>query len=264
MRKFIKRKYYQSKSLLRIYKVTYWLLVNQLYKHNLLSVYDIPVVINNFNRLTFPSKLIEFLERCGFTNIVILDNNSTYPPLLEFYRNCSHKVIRELKNHGHLAFWKCGLYRKYKWNYFVYSDPDVMPIDECPKDFIKYFKEILDENYKLDKIGFGIKIDDLPDSFCIKDRVIEYEKRYWEKEVKPNLYEAPIDTTFALYKPFSNLLRGEIYTLSAFRTNFPFLIRHLPWYVDSNKFSEEELFYMRTCNSSSTIGKQFNGVEKIY
>jgi hypothetical protein len=228
--------------------------LNVAYGLNFYKVKNIPVIINNFNRLAYPLQLIKSLEQKGYRNIVILDNNSNYPPLLKFYDECKYIVVRERINHGHLAFWKSGLYKNYQWNYFVYTDSDVVPVTECPEDFLQTFKSVLDNNYNLDKVGFGIRIDDLPDSFSLKEKVIAYEKKYWDKPVKPNMYDAPIDTTFALYKPLSGLKSGEVYTLSALRMGPPFLIHHLPWYVDSNNMSEEETYYLSTSNKSSSIG----------
>lgn len=248
----------------RALKSIYWFVINIGYRGNFFSVNEIPIIINNFNRLAYLQDLLRFLNQYGFTNIIIIDNNSTYVPLMEFYKDCPYKVYRLQKNYGHLAFWHSNLYYKYRWNYFVYTDPDVLPIDQCPKDFLKYFKTILDKNYRIDKVGFGIKIDDLPDSFTFKEKVVSYELGYWKKEVKPNIFEAPIDTTFALYKPLSNLKAGHIFTLSANRTGFPYLIRHLPWYIDSGNLSEEERYYMQTSNSSSTIGSQARGDVSVY
>ena len=264
MKEFLKEKYRKVRSATRVFKFVYWMLLNLGYKLKFLSIYDIPVVINNFNRLTYPLQLLEFLESCGFTNIIILDNHSTYPPLIKFYEQCKHTVIRSRKNYGHLAFWKSGLFHRYKWNYFVYTDSDVVPVQDCPKDFLEYFKLILDKNLRLDKVGFGIRIDDLPDSFSLKDKVVEYEMRYWQKEVKPNLFDAPIDTTFALYRPLSQMKAGEVYTLPAYRFGFPFLVRHLPWYVDSANLSDEEAYYIQTCNESSSTGQHQLGNKIVY
>jgi hypothetical protein len=260
----LKKLYYTFKAQYRVSKFIYWSILRLGYKLNFFSIYNIPIIINNFNRLTFPLQLITFLEACGFTQIIVLDNNSTYPPLLDFYKNCKHTVIRNSINYGYLALWKSGLYRKYKWNYFVYSDSDVVPINECPQNFIELFKKNLDASYRLDKIGFGIKIDDLPDQFSLKRKVIDYEKIYWQKEIAPNLYEAKIDTTFALYKPLSNLKHGEASTLAANRFGFPYLVRHLPWYSDSNNLSEEENYYLKTSNSSSSLGMQIREEGVIY
>ena len=256
--------YRQIRPDFRLLTLTYGWILNRGYKWGLLTIYNIPVIINNFNRLTFPKQLIEYLKKCGLTNIIILDNNSTYPLLLKYYESCECPVIRENVNHGHLALWKSGYYQKYKWNYFVYTDSDVVPIQECPLNFIEYLKTLLDHDVTLEKVGLGIKIDDLPDSFSFKERVVNYERRYWLHEVKPGLYDAPIDTTFALYRPFSNMKSGQVYTLKALRTGFPYLIAHLPWYVDSRNMSAEEKYYQRTCNNSSSIGQHQNGRQGVY
>ena len=52
----------------------------------------IPIIINNRNRYTFLLQLIEALELRGYTNIHILDNDSDYPPLLEYYARTKHSV----------------------------------------------------------------------------------------------------------------------------------------------------------------------------
>jgi len=264
MIEFLKSNYHKVRSTARVVKRLYWFILNLAYRTRIISVAEIPIVINNFNRLTFPLQLIRFLERCGLRKIVILDNNSTYPPLLEFYEKCPYLVVRSEENYGHLAFWKSGLYHRFKWNYFVYTDADVVPVDDCPKDFMVHFKSVLDANPRLDKIGFGIKIDDLPDSFSLKKKVVDYESKYWRKQVKPNLFDAPIDTTFALYRPLSHLKSGEVYTLPAYRFGYPYVVRHLPWYEDSLNRTDEEMFYIQNSNTSSSIAQHQLGGESVY
>ncbi|HWA33283.1 MAG TPA: hypothetical protein VG737_04090, partial [Cyclobacteriaceae bacterium] len=82
----------------RFLKGLYRKFVDRKYRTGQRNAYDIPIIINNFNRLTFPVLLIQFLEKCGYNKIVILDNYSTYPPLLEYYRTCPHEVIRSKRN----------------------------------------------------------------------------------------------------------------------------------------------------------------------
>ena len=40
---------------------------------------DIPIIINNYNRLEMLTKLIHGLENKGYHNLYIIDNQSTYP-----------------------------------------------------------------------------------------------------------------------------------------------------------------------------------------
>ena len=46
---------------------------------------SLPVVINSFNQYTYLKNLLGKLESDGFRNFMIVDNNSTYAPLLAYY-----------------------------------------------------------------------------------------------------------------------------------------------------------------------------------
>ena len=98
--------------------------------------------------------------------------------------------------------WETEIYDRFKQNYYVYTDPDVQIDETCPADFMEYFVRILNTYPSCQKVGFGIRIDDLPDSYHNKSKVIEWETQFWRDEVKPGLYRASIDTTFALYRPY--------------------------------------------------------------
>ena len=59
-------------------------------------------------------------------------------------------------------------------------------------------------HFNICKVGFALRIDDLPQHYPLKEKVIKWEKQFWTKKVNKtdNIYYAEIDTTFALYKPF--------------------------------------------------------------
>ena len=106
----------------------------------------IPIIIISFNQLFYLKRLIDFLYSKDYKNIVVIDNNSTYKPLLQYFDAVEGKIkIHRLKqNHGHLVFWKVEeLFEKYSKGYYVVTDPDINPIPECPEDFLQYFKKIL-------------------------------------------------------------------------------------------------------------------------
>ncbi|MGE0770990.1 MAG: glycosyltransferase family 2 protein [Cyclobacteriaceae bacterium] len=253
-----------SYSISRAARRAYWFVINLLYRWKFLTVESIPIIINNFNRVTFLQQLILSLEQVGIRNIVIIDNHSDYPPLVQYYSSLDYPIIRLSQNLGHLALWRSGLYKKFKWNYFVYSDADVVPDELCPADFLQHFIEILRRNPRLEKVGFGIRIDDLPAHFQLREEVCNYEKRYWNQPVEDGLFDAPIDTTFALYKPFCDLRNGHAFTLRAYRTGTPYVLRHLPWYVDTANPGIEELHYIATSESSSTLSQQYKGKSRVY
>ena len=76
----------------------------------------IPIIIINFNQLFYLKQLIESLQKRDYNNIVIIDNLSTYQPLLDYYKTIETEVnIHRLKtNEGHLSFWEqSDLVKKY-------------------------------------------------------------------------------------------------------------------------------------------------------
>ena len=215
---------------------------------------EIPIIINNFNRLEYLQKLIDGLEKRNHKNIIILDNQSTYPPLLEFYQTTKYRVEFLDKNYGYRALWKSGMYQEFKNNFFVYSDSDMEIIEECPDNFMEYFRTVLLENKKCKKVGFSLKIDDLPDSYTLKKDVIDWETQFYKNKVNDQLFRAQLDTTFAMYRPFSFKHTASHIPLM-YRTAFPYQIKHLPWYVDSSNISNEEKYYMKTTHVKSWANK---------
>jgi hypothetical protein len=115
---------------------------------------------------------------------------------------------------------------------------------------LKNFKNILEKNIFYTKVGFSLLIDDLLDTNPNKKKVIAWESKYWNVKTKDGDFIADIDTTFALYKPLKFWNPSLFY--KAIRLNKPFLARHGGWYIDIENPTEEELFYTKTANSSSS------------
>ena len=212
---------------------------------------QIPVIINNYNRVSHLRALIERLEQAGYRNLYIIDNASTYPALLEYYQTIPYPVFRLDQNVGYLSFWKTGIYKQFRNQYFVYTDSDVVPVAECPDDFLSYFYHLLQKYPRASKVGFSLKTDDLPDHFSHKDKVLEWEQRFWDKPLPkdPTCYRAAIDTTFALYRP--NIKGGAYFHDFMIRTAGKYTARHLPWYADGSNLSEEDQYYIQSATTST-------------
>ncbi len=219
-----------------------------------------PVIINNFNRLEFLQQQIAWLEKSGSKNIYIIDNNSTYPPLLAFYKSTKHTVFKLNKNIGHLALWKTHVFKWFENSYYVYTDPDIVPIEKCPPNAIYHFKTILDKYPEIGKVGFGLKIDDIPEYYPLKEKVINWEKRFWTDSIEKEVYKAKIDTTFALYRPNT---KGD-WQLPALRTGGKYIARHLPWYVDYNNLSKEEQYLIQTASNVSSWNQELKKTNSRY
>ncbi|HEX2968724.1 MAG TPA: glycosyltransferase [Bacteroidales bacterium] len=205
---------------------------------------NIPIIINNFNRFDTLKRLISSLESRGYKNIVIIDNNSTNPKLSDFYKTCGYKIYRFERNLGSAALWESEVFKEYRRNYFVYTDPDMVPVDECPADFMRFFFDVLRKHKFAQKVGFSLKIDDLPDHYLHKQHVLDYEGQFYDYFIEEeSLYRAPVATTFALYRPRALKKHANNY-IEMYRTAYPYMALHLPWYQDSLNPDEDERYYL--------------------
>lgn len=227
--------------------------LNNFIRGPIIEINKFPVIINNYNRLDCLKKQINWLESINMNNIFIIDNNSSYPKLIAYYKSLKYPVFVLNKNIGFLALWKTVIFQLFKNDYYIYTDPDILPIEQCPKDVIYFFFSLLQKYPDVDKVGFGLKIDDLSSNHILKNQVFEWEKKYWEHEIEPSVFKAPIDTTFALYRP--GVKGGS--ELPAIRTGGKYIARHLTWYLDHEDISQEDLQYIESSNNSSSWGKTF-------
>ncbi len=201
-------------------------------------------LIITYNRLNLPVKMADFLFAHGI-DPVFVDNNSDYPPLLEYYEATRYEVIRMDKNYGYQVVWSQNVLNilGVTGNYIV-SDPD-LDLSGIPDDFLSVLEEGLRRYPQFDKCGFSLEINDLPPTeFC----PVGYEKQFWQYPLDNRYFRAAIDTTFALYKvPF--------HSFNAIRTNRPYTARHLPWYYfDFEDMPADEQYYFRTTSETHSMG----------
>jgi glycosyltransferase involved in cell wall biosynthesis len=203
------------------------------------------VVINNRNRLTTTKNMVDkLLQLNPDEQIIIIDNGSTYPPLLEWYKTINVEVHFE-KNEGHLALWTTQLYKNIG-EYFVYTDSDIILNDNFPLDWKEIMYNVhLEYGYK--KVALGIRIDDLPDHYRYKNQVIRNEGGWWLESVSENLYKADTDTTFAFMK---NFLDNCFPSLRITRPDM--ICRHHGWYLDLDNLDEEEQYYLDHLENTTT------------
>ncbi|MBW3520795.1 glycosyltransferase family 2 protein [Chryseobacterium sp. NKUCC03_KSP] len=246
----------------------YSILTDPLLKKQRKDPLSIPVIIINFNQLYYLEKLITFLLERKFENIIIIDNQSSYPPLLEYYKRIEDQTtIHYLdENLGHKVFYqKPELFDQYAKGYYFLTDADIVPNENLPENFPSKMLTILDTYFRATtKVGMALRIDDIPDSFPLKNEVLSWEQQFWQSELEPQVYKASIDTTFALYKP------GYFYEeqkdfIKGIRIAGSYTSMHGGWYKDMNNLTEEEEFYQRTANSSSSWNFDNRGkMNKIY
>ena len=195
---------------------------------------DIPIFINVRDRVTPLRELVAWLERAGHERIVLLDNDSAWPPLLEYLKETPHTVHRFGENLGSQSLWRAGMVPDER---FVFTDPDIVPIEDCPFDAVAHLASLLDEYPEHRKAGLGLYLDDLPRSLpCL-----EWERSLVSplRQVDNGVFDSMIDTTFALYEP------GSVFGLAALRTGHPYQARHVSWYVTPGRVSAEDRYYLK-------------------
>jgi hypothetical protein len=201
---------------------------------------QLPVVVICRDLVSDLMVLVAWLENTGHEKIILLDNASTYPPLLDYLRASSHDVVRLKENLGQRSPWLSGLVDRLSPNIpFVVTDPDVVPDPEAPVDSFEHLQERLLRHGAFDKAGFGLHVDDLPALYPYRAEVIAWEAPFWKQEIEPGVYAAHLDTTLALHRP-----RTPYKVTEALRTGAPHMARHLPWYRDPFHPDEETAYYL--------------------
>jgi hypothetical protein len=209
----------------------------------------IPIVVICRDRLAPLRQLLDWLNRAGYNRPILVDNASTFPPLVDFLESVDIEVVRMDSNVGHLVPWTPEVQARLDPHQpFVVTDCDVVPDDGCPADVVEHMAELLIDHAHIEKVGLGLRIDDLPDSYALKQQVIAWESRFWEGEVAPGVFEAEVDTTFALYRSPATPYR----TAPALRTGPPYVARHLTWYIDSANLTAEQQYYREHADPSVT------------
>lgn len=211
---------------------------------------DTPIVILNKNRLGPLKLLVNTLQSRNYHKIIIIDNNSTYEPLLEWYTEVkldvfTNKIVRDSNN----TFYELACIAKHPkfteiiQNYYVFTDPDVVPVEDTPDDFIDVMIEVCKEFPHMHKVGPNIKFDDFEPGSRNEYVATMSEKQYWQRRIphsKYELYQAPIDTGFAVYQPNSPPIFGD----NSIRMGGKYTARHIPFYYDINNLPEDELYYV--------------------
>jgi hypothetical protein len=218
---------------------------------------SIPIVIIAYNNLTFVESFVKQIRR--LTNkIIIVDNCSTYPKLLEYYETIQREIgdvieiRRKNRNYGHTVVWTQEMTSLPP--IFAVSDPDLLLNSDMPDNCLEQLLHI-SNIYKSRRVGLAL---DLSDHHKFIQRIhplsnktfYDGEIGYWKQRIESNAYElynAPIDTTFCLI----NTQYGD----GAIRVAGNFTCKHLPWYENYIKdhIPEEEMHHWKQNNISSTI-----------
>lgn len=189
--------------------------------------------IISFNRLTLLQNLAkELSKKC---DVVIVDNCSTYPPLLEWLDSCEYEVIYMDQNYGHQVCWVQNLIGDDR--YYIVTDHD-LDISGLPDDWLDVLMKGLELFPNVIKSGLSLEINDLPDN-AYANEAKRWESKFWHEQ-KNGYYLADIDTTLAVYdktRSFGKLPNNRFF--SAVRSDRPYTAKHIPWYLTSEKLAAD-------------------------
>lgn len=214
---------------------------------------NIPVIINNRDLLTWPKAMVEKISGYdGVGEIIIVDNGSTYPPLLEWYDTNPCKIYR-CENLGHGGAWVSGAVQEANSEFYVVTDSDI-GLENTPSDTLMYLFEKMN-SLDLDKLGLGLDWQIVPPDAFYYNRLNLYEKDRWLKsEVREDVYlDVQIDTTFAMY-------RVEHYFIGGASTYKPYVARHYPWEFSKETYeaNEEFKYYIEHASHSCSFKTLLN------
>jgi hypothetical protein len=180
----------------------------------------------------------------GNADITIIDNASTYEPLINWYKEVENdiKIIRHDTNRGPWVFFHGRISSTINSEYYVYSDADLevnpnMPYNwqEIMVDYIKKYNR---------KASLVLRIDDIPNHYEFKNTILDHQNICWGKTDEANVYLAVTDMTFTLDQ------KNKGYRYESVRIGGDFAARHIPWYIDFNNISPEELYYLEHINTN--------------
>lgn len=215
------------------------------------AIASTPIFINLRDRVEPLKELVNWLEKCGMKNIYFIDNDSSYEPLLDFLANTPHQVIELGRNGMHKAPWESFAIRFIaKHKAYIVSDPDIIPSDKTPSTTINRLYDVLSKYPQVNKVGVALKIDDIPEHYSLRDSVIQWESRFWEKslELEPNVFLADVDTTLALYRPATWWFLSPSARIAG-----KYSMKHEPWYQSLDNPTEDMLYYrVRASSEVST------------
>mmetsp|Transcript_38513 Transcript_38513/g.86508 ORF Transcript_38513/g.86508 Transcript_38513/m.86508 type:complete len:322 (-) Transcript_38513:256-1221(-) len=204
-------------------------------------------------------------HKMGYWCIVIWDNLSTYPPLLDYYYNESTRpgnVILNNYNGGATALFMSQFVTSIRSQYFAVTDSDLVFADpSAAEDFVSVMVSVLDSDPDLVKAGSALDISDIPEHYPFRAQVLGVEAQHWETSkmdaglsavADAPVFRTGIDTTLAIYR--GNYLREREHlcvaghcgavawyeeTERSARVGGRYTMKHLPWYQESDKLPRD-------------------------
>jgi hypothetical protein len=217
---------------------------------------SIPILINNFNRLdVLQEQLPWILSLEGKKSILIIDNKSTYQPLLAYYAQLQDIENVQVVMLGYNSWRKGAAHLATRllkqFPHVIITDPDLFPYHNTPTDLVPYLVRLINLFPDQNHIGLSLEINDIPEHNPLRDRIVLHESKFWKQPLagtSEKVFVAAIDTTFAIYRKGSKIEAIE----PALRTDRPYTLKHIDWYQDPNNTTAEYKQYIQSAKLFAT------------
>lgn len=198
----------------------------------------IPVYVSNRDRLGCLKAGLEFLCSLPNADVTVLDNASTYRPLLDYYASgCPAKVLRLPENLGPRVAWS-GAVRLPSAGYYVVTDGDLL-YDGVPPDVLEVMARGLEAYSDVCKVGLSEDYFDIP-AGPRRDSCEAWLGKFWTCRRDSFWWNGDIDCTFAMYRA-----GGPVCVYGpALRADRPYSCKQYGWYLDPKNLPADEAYYL--------------------
>lgn len=228
----------------------------------------IPIFVITCDRLEITRQSIRSYQQIKTPyEIVIHDNGSSFKDTVSYLKRLKDRGIKVYRRPKITTVNELNLVRESVKDYFLSHEPSNFVVTDCDialhnvsGDILEFYTYVL-HNTKAQVVGPMLEIDDIPDYYPRKERVLQlHKKRFWNKPTKFLDYKnkrikfinAPIDTTFGMYRKRTTFKRHQ----QGIRTHAPYTARHLDWYLHPNKITPDQEHYIK--NRASAISHWSN------
>ena len=193
----------------------------------------IPVYITTNGRWEMLHRCVESMRRFPELGpITVVDNTGGMVAM------DGVEIVHADNTYRHLAPWALEIVPKDRP--YIVTDEDCAITDDCPEDVVNQMVVTLMKLSDVMKVGLGINtanfLDPAPERYRYS---YEMERSVARRPMRGRgVRDAPVDTTFALYRE-----GGEWPGICGVRLEAPYLIEHLPWLNED--YTDEEREYYR-------------------
>lgn len=232
---------------------------------------SVPFITNTFNNPSYLKNTVEQLTNIGVDGIIIIDNNSSYPPMIDLLRELSKDFLVLMKDYNsgpRDLFMKVEMFGSLPQIFYL-TDPDMAGFNNFPDNFHEVFCDSLNR-FNVARVGSALLLDmeeenilDVESQFFTQMSIRNWEQQFYNSIAGETIdgqtvYHAPIDTTFCLYdKDRMNYGNGFLYDINwnmahpTVRVGGHYTLEHLGWRKNPPVAEDERKFYLENLVTDS-------------